>query len=109
MTYGPVTVYRAEAAVSCSQRAMVGLCRSLALVDMHNSPGYNLNRLAFELSPLDTWAVLANTIDKRCVSMKIDLPVIPPAEIQEGWAGQLQVFSWYNLPQRDRLLFHEAR
>jgi hypothetical protein len=28
--------------------------------------------------------------------MKIDLPVIPPADIQQGWDGQFQVFSWYN-------------
>ena len=28
--------------------------------------------------------------------MKIDLPVIPPADVQQGWAGQFQVFSWYN-------------
>lgn len=28
--------------------------------------------------------------------MKIDLPVIPPADIQQGWDGQFRVFSWYN-------------
>jgi len=28
--------------------------------------------------------------------MKIDLPVMPPAEIEQGWDGQFQVFSWYN-------------
>ncbi len=28
--------------------------------------------------------------------MKIDLPVVPPADIQQGWDGQFQIFSWYN-------------
>jgi flavin reductase (DIM6/NTAB) family NADH-FMN oxidoreductase RutF len=28
--------------------------------------------------------------------MKLDLPVIPPAGLKEGWPGQYQVFSWYN-------------
>ena len=28
--------------------------------------------------------------------MKIDLPVIPPTDIQQGWDGQFRLFSWYN-------------
>lgn len=28
--------------------------------------------------------------------MKIDLPVVPPAEIKQGWEGQFAVFPWYN-------------
>jgi flavin reductase (DIM6/NTAB) family NADH-FMN oxidoreductase RutF len=35
-------------------------------------------------------------VDEGYVTMKIDLPVIPPADIQQGWDGQFQVFSWYN-------------
>ena len=28
--------------------------------------------------------------------MKIDFPVIPPPDVEQGWEGQFQVFSWYN-------------
>ena len=28
--------------------------------------------------------------------MKIDLPLTPPADVQQGWGGQFAIFSWYN-------------
>ena len=28
--------------------------------------------------------------------MKIDLPIVPPSDVKQGWEGQFQVFSWYN-------------
>lgn len=30
------------------------------------------------------------------IIMKIDFPVTPPLDVQEGWKGQFKVFSWYN-------------
>jgi flavin reductase (DIM6/NTAB) family NADH-FMN oxidoreductase RutF len=28
--------------------------------------------------------------------VKIDLPVVPPPDVQVGWDGQFRIFSWYN-------------